>query len=129
MNKTPSYETTINMPTIKLDECKHGHGYWIDARQLCYGVFDKNSKGFIGIRTKFGNRYLFTEYHWDTGAPFGTANPKILDEKCQIENLNEDNKELFDWIQNKISETPHDKTAINSVKIHNERFSRKQNEK
>jgi len=30
----------------------------------------------IGIREKFGNEFLFEEFHWDTGPPFGTVNPK-----------------------------------------------------
>lgn len=96
-------------PFIPLSECKHGHGYWLDSRNLCYGVFDENTKGFVGIRTKFTSRYLFTEYHWDTGAPFGTACPTSLDEKCPLDNLDEGNTTIFDWIQAKIENTEHDK--------------------
>jgi hypothetical protein len=45
------------------------------------GVFNENTKGFIGIREKFGHEYLSTEYHWDTGSPFGTAKPvELLDQ-------------------------------------------------
>ena len=42
---------------------------------LVVGVFIKDKAGFIGIREKFGSRYLFMEYHYDTGAPYGTAQP------------------------------------------------------
>lgn len=74
---------------IPLSDCKHGHGYWLKSRNLSYGVFDENTKGFVGIRTKFSNRFLFTEYHWDTGSPFSTACPIELDKKCPIDNLTE----------------------------------------
>ena len=38
--------------------------YWPRSRNLRAAVYD-GSGGFIGIRTKFGERYLFTEYAWD----------------------------------------------------------------
>ena len=50
---------------IPLNECKKGFLYEIHSRNLDFGVFDGND-GFIGIREKFGKRYLFTEYHWET---------------------------------------------------------------
>jgi len=58
---------------IPLDECKNGMLYRISSRNLSLGVFREAVSGFIGIREKFGNYYLFTEYHWDTGPPFGTV--------------------------------------------------------
>lgn len=60
---------------IPLNECKHGYVYRIESRNLSCGVFNSTNKGFIGIREKFGDYYLFTEYHWETGAPFGTVQP------------------------------------------------------
>jgi hypothetical protein len=60
---------------IPLDECKEGYVYFLHSRNLSVGVFDGRS-GFIGIRSKFESTYLFTEYHWDTGAPYGTVRPK-----------------------------------------------------
>ena len=57
---------------IPMNACIKGRVYEIRCRNLAYGVYDGNT-GFIGIRTKFGNRYLFTEYHWDTGPPYGTV--------------------------------------------------------
>ena len=59
---------------IPLTECKPRHIYRIRSRNLDVGVFDGNI-GFIGIRMKFRDRYLFTEDHHDTGAPFGTVMP------------------------------------------------------
>lgn len=53
----------------------HGRLYRLRSRNLETGVWNAPAKGFIGVREKFGSRYLFTEYHYDTGAPFGTATP------------------------------------------------------
>lgn len=60
---------------IPLDECVDRGLYIIDSRNLSIGIFRRETSGFIGIRTKFNHRYLFEEYHWDTGAPFGTVTP------------------------------------------------------
>lgn len=60
---------------ILLEDCKPRHAYKIASRNLMFGVFNSEDNGFIGIRSKFGNLYLFTEYHYDTGAPFGTVIP------------------------------------------------------
>ena len=62
--------------TIPLSECRNGWVYELSSRNLTFGVFVQATNGFIGIRQKFSNRYLATEYHWDTGEPFGTACPK-----------------------------------------------------
>ena len=61
---------------IPIKDCIKGRVYQIRCRNLRYGVYDGNS-GFIGIREKFGVRYLFTEYHWDIGAPHGTVSDQI----------------------------------------------------
>lgn len=62
-------------PHIPLKDCVHGHVYAISSRNLIYGVFDKTTDSFTGIREKFGNEYLFAEYHWDQGPPYGTVTP------------------------------------------------------
>lgn len=66
---------------IPLEKCKKGYVYKIHSRNLSYGVYDGN-EGFIGIREKFGDRYLFTEYHYDQGAPYGTVKP--FEEICEL---------------------------------------------
>jgi hypothetical protein len=38
-------------------------------------VFNQDTQGFVGIREKFKKLYLFVEFHFDTGAPFGTVSP------------------------------------------------------
>lgn len=59
---------------IELNECKAGKVYRLQSRNLAFGVYD-GREGFIGIRTKFSDRFLFTEYHWDQGPPYGTVKP------------------------------------------------------
>lgn len=60
---------------IPLDDCEHGVLYRIASRNLRIGIYNEPSKSFVGIRFKFGNRFLDDEDHWDTGAPHGTAKP------------------------------------------------------
>ncbi len=62
------------MSHIPLTDCIAGHLYEIDSRNLGLGVFNGKT-GFIGIRYKFGSRYLFTKYHFDKGPPYGTVHP------------------------------------------------------
>lgn len=90
---------TDKTPYISLAECVVGHVYKIWSRNLRYGVYD-GKEGFIGIRTKFGARYLFTEYHWDQGPPFGTVKPiedlGMLPEGIPVQDS--DNKALFEYL-------------------------------
>lgn len=67
---------------IPLEDCQHGYVYKINSRNLEFAVFDAPCDGFIGIRYKLGSRFLFTEYHHDTGPPHGTATP--LKEICRV---------------------------------------------
>jgi hypothetical protein len=96
------------MSYLRLTDCKHGWLYRIDSRNLTAGVFKRDKNGFVGIRTKLGERFLFVEYHWDTGSPFGTVKPLRPIKRCPIKNLNEyargkngkliDNAALFKWL-------------------------------
>jgi len=63
-----------NIPN--LDQCIKGRVYKIHCRNLAYGVYDGKG-GFIGIREKFNQRYLFTEYHWDFSEHYGTVGEAI----------------------------------------------------
>lgn len=45
--------------TISISECKKRRVYKLHSRNLSFGVFDGDT-GFIGIRTKFGSRFLDT---------------------------------------------------------------------
>jgi hypothetical protein len=65
---------------ISLADCQRGGIYRIKSRNLPIGVFN-GVDGFIGIREKFWDYFLFTEYHHDTGPPFGTVTPlELIDE-------------------------------------------------
>lgn len=61
---------------LPIVECKARVLYRVDTRNLGpIAVFDPEcNNGFVGIRRKFGIR-LDAEYHWENGAPHGTANP------------------------------------------------------
>ena len=61
--------------TTPIYRCKEGVIYELHSRNLQCGVFVKAKAGFIGIREKYGERFVFMERHWNTGAPFGTAKP------------------------------------------------------
>jgi len=61
--------------TLRMEDLVKGHIYRLRSRNLACGVYD-GASGFIGIRLKFDERYLFTEYYDDGVSPFGTARPK-----------------------------------------------------
>lgn len=61
---------------VPLKDCIKGRVYRLCCRNLAYGVFD-GKDGFVGIRTKFGSRFLFTEYHWEQGEPYGTVSGAV----------------------------------------------------
>jgi len=61
------------MNYLKLDECQIRAVYRVHSRNLTFGAFDGND-GFVGIRTKFNSRFLFTEYHYNALA-FATVRP------------------------------------------------------
>lgn len=63
------------MKYIPLKDCQEGHLYILYARNAALGIFDKETQGFILLRNKMGREYAFTEAHWDTGRPYGTARP------------------------------------------------------
>jgi len=92
---------------IPIEDCVDGDLYLIDSRNLSMGVFYE--RGFIGIRLKFYDRFLFIEDHWDTGEPHGTVKPIKFLESCPIENLDEHrNPELFQWLEQKEREYDDD---------------------
>lgn len=63
------------MPSyILLEACVEREVYELHARHLTFGVFDGRD-AFIGIREKFGYRFLDSEYHAELNAPHGTAWP------------------------------------------------------
>ena len=57
---------------IKLEQLQRGRVYRLQSRDLESGVWN-GKDGFIGIRTKFGRRFLDMEIHWGLSKTFGTA--------------------------------------------------------
>ena len=82
-------------PTIPLDNCTNGGVYKVFSRNLDLAIFVENR--FIGIREKFGYRFLDTEYHRESG---GTASPKELVEMCPLAPIAESNKDLVVYLEN-----------------------------
>jgi len=62
------------MDMLKMDALEEGGIYRITARNFFVGAWN-GTNGFIGIRQKFSDRYLFTEYHHDYSPHVGTARP------------------------------------------------------
>jgi len=91
-----------NKTYIPMNKCKDGHLYIIDARNADIGVYIAKEKGFKISRFKFKSNFIFIEYHWDTGEPFGTVKPlkklnyigHMSDEKL-FSQLNDEMKRLF----------------------------------
>jgi hypothetical protein len=63
------------MSHIALQDCKDRWLYFIASRNLSLGVFDKAIGRFMGVRYKFGNEFLDSEYHADWPHK-GTVYPK-----------------------------------------------------
>lgn len=60
---------------IPAEECKARQLYRANTRNFGpVAVFTPERNGFIGIRTKFGQRFLDVEYHWHN-KEFATARP------------------------------------------------------
>ena len=72
------------MEYIKMEDLKKGYLYHIKARNSYVGIWIPDRKSFLISRWKFDTNYLFEEYHWDTGEPFGTVRPIEEIEKCDI---------------------------------------------
>lgn len=114
---------------VPLDQCVARRLYKLMSRNLVLGVFN-GVTGFIGIREKFRHEYLFTEYHWDTGPPFGTVSgvedtgvelpPNIeLSEHSGVsdDNVRLPNVDLFDWLMSKELELmPEHRKAIEEMR-------------
>lgn len=60
---------------IPQSRCEPRRVYRVESRNLTLGIFNPTDGGFLGLREKLGSTYVFTEYHFDRGAPFGTARP------------------------------------------------------
>jgi hypothetical protein len=62
---------------LPLDQMRDRFVYLIHARNSYIGIWIAEEKGLLLLRQKFYQLFLDVEYHWDKGAPFGTAKPFI----------------------------------------------------
>lgn len=69
--KLPTWKPDSPRPPI--DECVPRRLYSIRARSLGPKAIYLGHGEFIGLQLNFGTVCLFTEYHWDTGPPYGTV--------------------------------------------------------
>ena len=84
--RVPPHEVTV------------GRAYVIHARNGGVGVAVRDEDGRLGYRlrrVKFDRIYLFTEWDWDEGEPFGTAIPMALVEELPPES----DDVLLDWLK------------------------------
>lgn len=81
---------------IPMSQCEPGYLYVIQARNSRLGIYKGPKEGAFTIsRYKFGSNYTFDEYHWDTGAPYGTVTP--LKKLCKAPEFKDENEEL-EWL-------------------------------
>ena len=80
------------------DEVVLGRAYVIHARNGGVGIAVRDDDGRLGYRlrrVKFDRIYLFVEWDWDEGEPYGTAIPLALVEEAPPEN----DDELLEWLK------------------------------
>lgn len=83
-----------------MEDLEAGRVYYIRCRNLFVGVWNPETRGFIGIREKFGSKYLFTEFHYDADPHVGTVNAaEPMDIHIgDIPLTDWNNQELFDFL-------------------------------
>ena len=64
--------TIRNSDLPKMEDLIVGRIYKLESRNLSYGVWNGKG-GFVGIRTKYQDHFLDTEYHWDMNSNWGTV--------------------------------------------------------
>ncbi len=91
---------------LGIEQMQAGMAYSIWARQAFTGIWLPERQGFLITRYKIHPLpYLFVEFHWDTGEPFGTAKPLRPLEICPLPlppwsaySDEEQNAPLFAWL-------------------------------
>lgn len=84
---------------LRIPELNDGCLYLIHARNSHIGQWLAAEKGFVILREKFGDRLLFTEYHWDNDE-CGTAKPLMK----LSESVSTDEDPLFKVLDEKLRE-------------------------
>jgi hypothetical protein len=62
---------------LTINQLEDGCAYLIHARNSYIGIWRASDSAFVILREKLGRLFLFPEFHWDTGEPFGTAKPFV----------------------------------------------------
>ena len=86
-----------------VEDIEVGYAYVVHACNGGVGVAVQDDHGAIGSvlhRKKLGDHYLFTEWDWDNGPPFGTAIPL---RKLDVE-PSEDDDALLMWLSEREEE-------------------------
>ena len=103
---------------IPMNKCVDRMVYRVSARNICIAVYNEKDKGFTGIREKFGNRYLDTEYHADLDCHCATVFPKeelgLLPVYIEITEFLKSykgqawvpNRQLFQWLDDLTKQAP-----------------------
>ena len=91
---------------LKIIAMKDGYLYKLDARNGSVGIWRADEESFIISRHKFGDNFLDEEYHWDLGAPYGTAKPlQVLEESpFATVQLHQHHKSLLSYLNQKTKE-------------------------
>jgi hypothetical protein len=115
-----SLATKENPAGLRREQLVRGRVYEINARNFYMGVW--TGTAFLGIREKFGSRFLDSEFHWDNGPPHGTVHDvkdtgvsvalewlAPGDAKAHLEGLTSDGyAKLFEWLDVHQEELMHD---------------------
>lgn len=80
--------------------------YYINARNAHLGIWLPQKRGFIISRFKFKANYLFIEYHYDIGTPYGTVKPFYKIEKTPYtkEQIHSFEGDKISFYENQLSE-------------------------
>ncbi len=113
---------------VPLEACQAETVYWVRSRSIGSIAICKESPDglvFEGLREKLGSYMLFSEYHDDTGPPYGTlypllemgAAPKITDitlrKEWFLDREVEVQTDLANWLQGMpADQRPHDAYEI-----------------
>lgn len=88
---------------IKIADLKDGHLYKIIARNASYGIWIARRQAFAISRIKFGDNFIFEEYHYDCES-FATAQPTeeleeapFGSENIEIKYTKKNGKEYFGY--------------------------------
>ena len=112
---------------IPMDQLENGRVYKIQSRNLLLGAWVAKRRGFIGIREKFGERYLFMEFHHDADPHVGTVRPQHpYDVVVPADELDERSSALWDvlvaWEPLAIQEVEAEREA-QRIRIESEKWA------